>query len=664
MKEIKLEDFLGFNFISDVAYAPDGKAAAFVVTYPVEEENNYEGHIYVVEDDKVRRLTGLGKERSFIWEDNTHILFKANRTEKEQKRIKDKEAFTSYYRIDIHGGEAQHAFTIEAGVSLVKIITDQLYIVRGEIDVDYPDIYKMTEEERKELKKHYEEEADYQVVDETPYWTNGGTYTNKKRNALFTYDVKTAQIERITQPLFDTSAMEVFKGKVYYAGSAFTCRINLWGQLYEYDPKTKETKCLYEKGEFQFGGLLPLEDKLLILASQAKRFGLNENPYIYEYNFEEEEVVLFAQNENSMWGSVGTDARMGGGFSVREGMGRLYFITTRRNSAVVYTLNQQGEIEPWYEKEGSVDCLDVNKMNGDVLYVGMHDMKLQELYRRNQSGEVVQLTQLNEEVLKDKYIAMPEKISVVSQEVDIDGWVLKPINYDENQSYPAVFDIHGGPKTVYGEVYYHEMQLWANQGYFVFFCNPTGSDGRGNEFADIRGKYGTIDYRNLMDFADEVLKKYPQIDANRIGETGGSYGGFMSNWIAGHTNRFACIATQRCISDWISFYGISDIGTYFATDQTGGDIFEEESVEQLWRLSPLKYVKDVTTPMLFIHSDEDYRCPISQAREFYSAVAMNGIEARMCVFKGENHELSRGGKPKHRVRRLAEITKWMDRFLK
>ena len=139
----------------------------------------------------------------------------------------------------------------------------------------------------------------------------------------------------------------------------------------------------------------------------------------------------------------------------------------------------------------------------------------------------------------------------------VGGWVLEPKDYDPSKTYPAVFDVHGGPKTVYGPVFYHETQLWANMGYFVFFCNPKGSDGRDNDFMDIFGHYGETDYRNLMDFADAVLTAYPQIDPKRVCLTGGSYGGFMTNWIIGHTDRFCCAASQRSISNWLSFYGVS-----------------------------------------------------------------------------------------------------------
>ena len=286
-------------------------------------------------------------------------------------------------------------------------------------------------------------------------------------------------------------------------------------------------------------------------------------------------------------------------------------------------------------------------------------MRLQELYRADlRTGELQRVTRFNDEALADRYVAKPQLLNICSGGREIGGWVLLPKDYDPEKKYPAVFDIHGGPKTVYGPVFYHEMQLWAGKGYFVFFCNPTGSDGRDNAFADIRGKYGTVDYEDLMHFADAVLETWPQIDPARVCETGGSYGGFMTNWIIGHTDRFCCAASQRSISNWLSFWGTSDIGYFFVPDQNAGDLYE--SPEKLWARSPLAYAKNVKTPTLFIHSDEDYRCPLEQGLQMVASLMDRGVEARLCLFHGENHELSRSGKPKHRLRRLKEITDWFD----
>ena len=186
--------------------------------------------------------------------------------------------------------------------------------------------------------------------------------------------------------------------------------------------------------------------------------------------------------------------------------------------------------------------------------------------------------------------------------------------------------------------------------------------GGGNEFADIRGRYGKEDYSDLMKFTDEVLERYPRIDKARVGVTGGSYGGFMTNWIIGHTDRFAAAASQRSISNWVSMGYISDIGYYFADDQVGATPWND--VRLMWEQSPLKYADKVVTPTLFIHSDEDYRCPLAEGLQMFSALKYHKVDSRLCMFKGENHELSRSGKPLHRRRRLDEITNWFEKYLK
>ena len=245
---------------------------------------------------------------------------------------------------------------------------------------------------------------------------------------------------------------------------------------------------------------------------------------------------------------------------------------------------------------------------------------------------------------------------------ELDGWILKPAYFDEKRTYPAILDIHGGPKTAYGEVFFHEMQFWAAQGYIVFFCNPTGSDGRGDQFADLRGRYGQIDYEDLMAFADAVLDRVPQIDPRRVGVTGGSYGGYMTNWIIGHTDRFAAAASQRSIANWVSMIGTDDCGFTFDTDQMDADPWK--GMVKIWDQSPLQFADKVKTPTVFIHSFEDYSCPIQEGMQMYNAIVHHGVEARMCLFKGESHGLSRIGKRHHRVRRLREMTDWFNHYLK
>jgi dipeptidyl aminopeptidase/acylaminoacyl peptidase len=297
------------------------------------------------------------------------------------------------------------------------------------------------------------------------------------------------------------------------------------------------------------------------------------------------------------------------------------------------------------ETDGYIDGFALSK---DRLFViAMLGQQLEELYEVK-DGKYELLSGWNTEVFADTYVAKPEKV-IVKKAVDIEGWVLKPINFDPSKKYPGILDIHGGPKSAYGEIYYHEMQLWASRGYFVFYCNPRGSDGRGNAFADLRHQFGGIDYQDIMAFVRKVLESYPAIDEKRVGVTGGSYGGYMTNWIVGQTDFFKCAAAQRSISNWITEVGVSDYGIDFPIEQEFGDV--RECAPELWGMSPLKFVNRAKTPMLFIHSTEDYRCPVPEALQMYTALTCNGVETRMVLFKGENHELSRGGKPKHRIKR-------------
>ena len=246
--------------------------------------------------------------------------------------------------------------------------------------------------------------------------------------------------------------------------------------------------------------------------------------------------------------------------------------------------------------------------------------------------------------------------------VDIDGFVMKPVGYEPGKRYPGILHIHGGPKMVFGPGFHHEMQLWAASGFFVCYCNPRGSCGKGNAFADLQGKYGEVDFRDLMEFTDEVLRRYPEIDADRMGVAGGSYGGFMTNWVIGHTDRFRCAVSQRSIANYVGDYLLSDIGYYYVPDQQLGTIWEHP--ERLWKASPLTYADRVKTPTLFIHADKDYLCTLANGLEMFAALKLHGLESKLCMFYGENHGLSREGKPSNRISRLSEILHWMEEHLK
>ncbi|KRL04547.1 S9 family peptidase [Liquorilactobacillus oeni] len=232
-------------------------------------------------------------------------------------------------------------------------------------------------------------------------------------------------------------------------------------------------------------------------------------------------------------------------------------------------------------------------------------------------------------------------------------FALPPL-FSGKEKIPLVLDIHGGPHAMHGYTFHHEVQVLAAKGMAVLLVNPRGSFGYGQKHADgVVGNYGKGDYEDLMIAVDQIIKKFPEIDQDSLFVTGGSYGGFMTNWVVAHTDRFKRAATQRSISNFVSMSGTSDIGYWFNTSEAGGvNILKPQ---KLWEESPLAYINNVKTPTLILHSDQDLRCPLEQGEQWFVALKTLGVETKFIRFFGESHELSRSGKPSNRIKRLSEI---------
>lgn len=659
MENLKLKDFLDYKYLSNLEFSPNGENAGFVVNTTNYDDNNYQSNIWLLNNKtkKYSKLTSLNEERSFLWIDNSTIIFPATRDAKLKEKVSQGEKWTAYYSIDINGGEADKYMQIPLMVTAIKMIDKDNFVLTAKYDNYGINLNEMTGEERTKAIAKLKEEKDYEVLDEIPFWSNGGGFTNQKRNRLYLYNRVSNEVTPLTCEHTVVTYFSYKDGKVLYVGNVFEGKLEQREGIFCYDIAYKKTETLLPiDANFRVSYAEFLEDAVICALNDCKEYGMNQNPSFYV--IKNGKVELLKKHDTWMLNTVGSDCRYGGGKAYRVVNGKLYFPTTVFKDSFLNTIDLAGNETVLTKANGSVDVYDVH--GDEILFVGLRGIKLQEIYSLK-DGEETQLTSFNENVYTDKKLSIPEKCNFVNDGIEIEGWVLKPVDYDETKTYPAILDIHGGPKTVFGEVFYHEMQVWANMGYFVFFCNPRGGDGRGNAFADIRGKYGTIDYDDLMKFTDVVLEKYP-IKADRVGVTGGSYGGFMTNWIIGHTDRFRCAASQRSIANWISKFGTTDIGYYFNADQNASTPWINQ--EKLWWHSPMKYADKAKTPTLFIHSEEDYRCWLAEGIQMFTALKYHGVEARLCMFRGENHELSRSGKPKHRVRRLEEMTNWFEKYLK
>jgi dipeptidyl aminopeptidase/acylaminoacyl peptidase len=279
------------------------------------------------------------------------------------------------------------------------------------------------------------------------------------------------------------------------------------------------------------------------------------------------------------------------------------------------------------------------------------------------TGALRRLTGVNSDLLRGAYVASPESIRFSAADGwDIDGWVLKPEGFDARERYPLVLQIHGGPHTAYGYSFFHEFQSLVGRGYVVLYTNPRGSQSYGERFAHACvGDWGGRDYQDLLAAVDHLVAR-GYVDPTRLGVTGGSYGGFMTNWIIGHTDRFAAAVTARSISNNLSSFGTSDIGWHF-WEYEMGDADPYTDPQKYARFSPLAHVRQVRTPLLILHAENDYRCPIEQAEQFFTALQYLRKPVRLIRYGKDSHELTRGGKPSNRVHHLSSIIEWFDRYL-
>lgn len=244
---------------------------------------------------------------------------------------------------------------------------------------------------------------------------------------------------------------------------------------------------------------------------------------------------------------------------------------------------------------------------------------------------------------------------------DVQGWIMRPAGFAADGSYPMVLEIHGGPYGMYGNGFSLEFQILASQGWGVLFTNPRGSTGYGQSFeAAVTGDLVGRAFDDIMAGVDQALADHPWIDAARLGVTGGSYGGLMTNWVVGHTDRFAAAVTQRSISNWISFFGTADIPSWVELELDGTPW---EVPMRLWESSPIAYADQMTTPTLVLHSELDFRVPVSQGEEMYRALVRQGVPSLFVRFPDEGHGLPASGQPLHRLERLQWIVRWFSTYL-
>ena len=358
--------------------------------------------------------------------------------------------------------------------------------------------------------------------------------------------------------------------------------------------------------------------------------------------------------------SVITDMRAGHGTRLcwsHEG-DRVFFLASGPGVTAAFSCDLEGNVRQ--EAGGQRRIFDFDFASGVLAFAASDPSSPGELHMLTQGAEA-HLTDLNP-WLRDRYVAQPERHQFTAPDGWlIEGWLLKPDGFDAGKLHPLVLEVHGGPHGQYGYAFFHELQILAGMGYVVLYVNPRGSDGYGERFRrEVVRDWGGKDYLDLMSAVDQIIDRTGFVDTNRMGIGGGSYGGYMTNWVIGQTHRFSAAVSMRSISNLVSEYSQHDI-VLWGTLELGPPPWPD--LDELWRRSPIRYVQNIQTPLLLTCGEMDLRCAISQSEELFGAMRLLGKTVELVRFPEESHDLSRSGRPDRRVERLRRIGGWYERFL-
>jgi len=663
---ITAEDLFRFRLAADPQLAPDGSQVAYVLQWTDLEQNKYFSNLRMVRSggEGDRPFThGKHRESSPRWSpDGSQIAFVSDRSERSQ-----------IWRIPADGGEASALTELEEGA-----IGDLQWSPDGtRILFTYRPKPEWARKEAREEREKQHRCPPPMVIRHLRYREEGTGYIGEERRHAFVIEVATGALTQVTDGQWD---------EFYPCWSPDGLRIAF---VTNHSPDPDRTPQLDDLFVIDANG----ENEQRVEAPAGQKHHLTWSPdgSTFAYFGHTDTRDPWSGCDPHLWvvPSVGGAARdlslnldrPAGNCTLadlRPGVEgwtgpvwspdsrSIYFPVSDRGAVHIHRVGLDGgapvNLTPGLHAEVSSLAFDAKgeqlaALVGDPVHPG--EVHVASLDRP--TLDLRPLTNSNRELLSELVLSAPQEVNVPSEGSEVHGWILHPTQRAEGERSPLILYIHGGPHTQYGWAMMHELQLLAAQGFSVLYTNPRGSRGYGEAHTSaIRGDWGGPDYRDLMAAVDYAVH-LPEIDPERLGVTGGSYGGYMTNWIIGHSDRFKCAVTQRSVVNLHSMGGTCDFN-FSQSDYFGGNTWDEP--HRFLAQSPLTYVQSVQTPLLIIHSEGDLRCPIEQAEQLFAALKCQGKEVEFIRYPREaNHGLSRGGPPDLRQDRLERITGWMRRWL-
>ncbi len=664
-RSITADDLYRFRLLSGVRISPDGKYVIYSVQRIDQKTEEKYSNLWIVATDgqsPARQFTyGDQNDHSPRWSpDGQWVAFLSNRADTEKP--------DQVFLIPFFGGEARQLAQIPGQVKQLAWSPDGEQFVCTVLKTDTEVLEREKDEQKKKLgtvARRYERLF---------YKLDGYGYLPKERQHLWTIAVESGEAKQITDH------------------AVYDERSPAWS------PDGKHIVFVSNRSDDPDAHLD--WDDLFVIPAAGGEFRKIETPMgsknAPSFSPDGKWVAYFAQEgvdqdyKNSNVWIVPTDGAEpacnltgqydleAGGWTIND-MGEpevipptwtpdhetIYFQVAYHGSSILEAVSVAGRtLETIIPEGGVVISFSFDRDQTRLAYLyGKLDDPAQIYIRDRQTGKSRQLTQVNRDVLDEIDLGSIEETWFTGPDGnELQGWILKPPGFDPGQKYPSIMEIHGGPLTQYGNFFMHEFYYLAAGGYVVYFTNPRGGRGYGEEHARaIWGDWGDKDYADLMAWADYAAQ-LPYIDSERMGVTGGSYGGYMSVWIIGHTERFKAAVTQRCVSNFVSMWGSSDYNWSFQKELNDKAPFED--LKYYWDHSPIAYIGNAKTPTLVIHSENDLRCPIEQGEQVFVALKRLGVDTAFVRFPDEFHGLSRSGRTDRRIYRLEQIRGWFDRYLK
>lgn len=661
-RPLQAEDLLEYEIVSEPNFTPSGNAYTYVST-TINKKKEYESHLFFQNLD-----SNHSQQWTFSENKNNNILISPDG--KKAVFQSDRSGTQQLWLLPLQGGEAQQLTKLKHGASNPVWGPDSNTLVFNAPIEPEEDINNLTEISTEEKDKEQKELAKRPlVVNRLKYKSDSNGFHDRKRSQLFVLDIRTGNLEQLTNAPADHLLQDVSSN-----GNEILFIANLREEedyeqvddLFVLERSSKkikkltDSKCTYQRAVYSPDG-----NKIAAFGHNFTYAGATLTD-LYIFNTGSyEKSNLSAEWDIQLGDAMIGDTRLGksesGPIWAKDGK-NIFFLATDHGVTGLYQVNLTGELDVLYKGSHHVFSFSYNGHSDSFILGISTPTNPCNFYHLKKNGEFNRLTDFNSALLSKLTLAEPETITVPTMDgEEIQGWLLHPSGYQDGEKYPMILEIHGGPHAMYGQTYFHELQLLAAKGYVLVYANPRGSHGYGQEFVNAcRTDYGNGDYTDLMEVVDYVLTNFDFIDKDRLGVTGGSYGGFMTNWIVGHTNRFKAAVTQRSISNWLSFYGVSDIGFFFNEWEHGLNLLDDP--KKLWDISPLKHAKNVETPLLILHGEKDFRCPVEQGEQLFITLKHLRKEVEFVRFPDANHELSRSGKPEMRIERLNHICRWFEKL--